>query len=340
MESNTAAPIIISPMNKFRWNMLCSIRDIISRCNGVIFGGFVRDMIIHDHYAQTYYEYLAEKDELVDQYSNKDFHPESWPMRTHQPEDIDVAMTTSQYDEFKKNLDSKGYRFKTKKLPTNHPYRAHLAENNMQLDTLTVFIKVHHLIASYTNITQMMPSIKIDVIYKESFDPAKDRFPLGKVDFECNALVINNGTLDLQSLNNYQKDPFNKLRKINEIVEDIIKFHATPIYPEAHRIEKMIEKGFYIIDRFIEIMPVKELNKYEGQCIVCCSKVKKHDIMLKNKCCDGRYHLRCYKDSCSKARTKFDNIHYCVMCRTHNIHSDAVPNAFEAQIRTPFMCVE
>ena len=326
---------MINNINKFRWNMLCCMREFITRCNGIIFGGFVRDMIIHDHYAQTYYEYADRKDELVDQYENKDYHPESWPMRTHQPEDIDVAMTTEKYDEFKKLLEKHGYKFKTKHNDIKHPYRVHLADHDMKIDTLTVSVKVHHLIASYTNITHTMPSIKIDVIFKDSFDPLKDRFPIGKIDYECNAMIIRNGSLDLQNLNNYQKDPFNKLRKINEIVDNIIQFKAISIEPERHRIEKMISKGFYIMDRYIEIISAKEVEKYDGHCIVCCSKFKKHDIMLKNKCCDGRYHLTCYKNTCSKARNNFDNIHYCIMCRAQNIHSDTVPTMFERFIREP-----
>jgi hypothetical protein len=320
--------------------MLCCIREFTSRCNGIIFGGFVRDMIIHDHFAQAYYEYADRKEELLDQYSNKDHHPESWPMRTHQPEDIDIALTTENYNEFKKLLETNGYKFKVKHNDLTHPYRVHLANHDMKIDTLTVSVKVHHLLASYTNITQTMPSIKIDVIFKDSFDPVKDRFPIGKVDFECNALVIKNGSIDLQGLNNYQKDPFNKLRKINDIVDDIIKFRAIPINPEEHRIDKMISKGFHIVDRFIEILPSKEVDKYEGQCITCCSKFKKHDIVLKNRCCDGHYHLACYKDICSNARNKYDNIHYCVMCRALNTHSATTPTTFERFVRVPFVCVD
>lgn len=330
---------MITNINKFRWNMLCCMRELILRCDGLIFGGFVRDLIIHDHFAQTYYEYADRKEDLVDQYSNKDYHPESWPMRTYQPEDIDIALTTEKYEQFKSLLEKNGYRFKVKHGDIKHPYRVHLADHDMKIDTLTVTVKVHHLVASYSTITQTMPSIKIDVVYKESFDSVKDRFPIGKVDFECNALVIKNGSLDLQSLNNYQKDPYNKLRKINEIVDDIINFKAIPVNPEQHRIEKMIDKGFHISDRYIEVLSAKEAIKYDGCCITCCSKFKKHDIMLKNKCCDGRYHLACYKNTCLKARNQFDNIHYCIMCRSANAFSVATPTSFERFIREPYVCV-
>ena len=88
--------------------MLCCMRDIVIKCEGIIFGGYVRDMIIHDHYSQTYYN---ESKQLSDaSYNNPKVHPESWPMRTFMSDEMDIFLMPEKYKEFKAMIEKQDYQ--------------------------------------------------------------------------------------------------------------------------------------------------------------------------------------------------------------------------------------
>ena len=171
-------------MEKLKWKMLCCMRDIVIKCEGIIFGGYVRDMIIHDHYSQTYYN---ESKQLSDaSYNNPKVHPESWPMRTFMSDEMDIFLIPEKYKEFKAMIEKQDYQIKTK--------------NKNKYDILFITIKMHSLLK---DLSKDVPVLKINVFYKE--------LPT-KFDFECNSLMIQNGTIStMLNIPNI----FCKLKKIN-----------------------------------------------------------------------------------------------------------------------------
>lgn len=79
-------------MNKLDWKLKKEVGEIVLTAGGTIFGGYIRDSIIHDHYAKLYYEKCDEdkvsEDDIDDKYTDPTFYPE-YSDRTVVPEDID-----------------------------------------------------------------------------------------------------------------------------------------------------------------------------------------------------------------------------------------------------------
>jgi hypothetical protein len=88
---------------KNAWKMMSVLKKLILEQNGMIFGGFVRDSIIHDHFAQLYYKHCLSNDIEYDvkhsQYSNPLFVPTTAD-RLIVPSDIDCFMTEAEYVKF------------------------------------------------------------------------------------------------------------------------------------------------------------------------------------------------------------------------------------------------
>jgi hypothetical protein len=260
-------------MNKLKWKLFCCMRDYVTKCDGVIFGGYVRDMIIHDHYSRTYYKAIKNNDD----YNNSNIHPESWPMRTIVPERMDIVMTADNFKNLMDTLEQNSYEFKIK---TKKDY-----------DVLFVTIKMHPLLTSI-----IVPTIKIHI-----FKTLPE-----KIDFECNSLIIQNGTITMQNILN----PFCKYKKVNAIVDDIVNFIAVPIEPDTFNMFKIIEKNFKVL----HIIDSKEPCSRAKKCVICSVEFMKEPI-IKNTCCDAQYHIQCYKETCLRALSEHNNVHYCSMCK-------------------------
>ena len=71
--------------NNVNWD----IKNIIFKWGGIIFGGFVRDFIISDHYSQMYYDKKFKFNKTT--FWNEQFDPET-AARTLIPNDIDVCL--------------------------------------------------------------------------------------------------------------------------------------------------------------------------------------------------------------------------------------------------------
>lgn len=299
----------MSTNNKVHWRMVSDIKSIIAECNGVLFGGAVRDSVIHDYFAIKFY---TESDNM--EYDNKNAHPESWPWRCLSPCDIDTVMSTENIEVFKKALKKKDYTIVPIIVNSAMPRQyGNFFDSGLLHNKYIIKVKMHPLITEFTNANMKIPCVHIDVIHKGGLE-AEKAFPLGDIDFECNSLIITpRNTIELPDKT--KQNPITKLKKLQSIIDDIQNFIARPVKPELYRFQKMIAKGFTVIDRHLIVYPKSVSVKTEEHCIVCFADFSTAELQVKNKCCNARYHKECYALSVKRSTTEYDNIRACIMCR-------------------------
>lgn len=308
---------------RMRWQMMREIKTQLLKVGGCIFGGYVRDSLIHDYYADKFYAACLSSETSLN-YDDPMHHPESWPWRTYLPEDIDVVMTTFQLNELKNTLTQKG--FITDELytcPAN--IYMHANGHNVVPPTLQLTrIKVKIALANIFNIGTM-PCIKIDVLHCVDFK-GHDLPPFGVIDFECNSLVLSkDGCVTVHSADNILDFSYNMLhchQQTARIVQDIIALRAVAVTPQRHRIKKMLQKGFTLIDKCVQLIPTIYMPKYDGVCIICHEQIDhkegtaSENYCIKNVCCDAHYHPVCFCNCINKSVSEYNNSDNCIMCRT------------------------
>ena len=316
-----------SSMGRLKAQILLQLQDLILQNNGVIFGGYVRDKIIHDKFAQDFYQARKNTETILD-YDNPMHHPESWPWRTLLPIDIDIAMSTRMIKNLTAAISNAGYICRVLYTKKANIYLS--SPVNLSHTKLLVKLKLHKLIYNYTSVREQIPDVMIDVIHKENLE-STDIIPFGSNDFECNSLVIScPNTLDTR----LRMDPFLKYQKLCSIIDDTVNLKAVPVNPAPYRMQKMLKKGFTIEDRYIIVKPPRLSKTYEGRCVICFNDFTGSvNELVKNKCCDASYHLSCYQHSCLSS-TSYNNIINCAMCRQRNKYVTNPNTALEDLLRS------
>ncbi len=302
--------------------------EIIQNSNGYIFGGAVRDMILHNYNAEEFYLKISkdfledlnktdlseiEKDNKVSEwdlndkqlkYNNPEIYPE-YIDRFLYPNDIDCFMSLESKKIFLMMLRIHRLRFKeiTKEEPLKI-YMEHISDlhRRLKIQKFQVTLDLEDLFISVMNFNvKEMPIINIDIITQDN--SIKDLYPpFGAVDFECNSLL-------LTPTNNYMLSPHlfldintakHKLYKIQEIIKDIENKTAKVVEQvPLYRVDKMKKNGWKIIAKFKEKSYILELKDSEEEeiCPLCCDKFKKGEYYLKRSCCKSSiYHQDCFRD--------------------------------------------
>lgn len=308
-------------VNKYIWKAMTMIRDTVLENNGFIYGGFVRDSIIHDHFAQEFYKHTHSSDEANDDYIKKyadpTFHPETWG-RTHIPKDMDIYMHESDYAKLADALNKK--RLFVRKIFTRDP-KQYLPNFNNQGDPTVrhtrlvikpSYNKLHEELGRLPIDTSAikhllpniyLPAVQVDVITSAMLSKCDPFF--GMPDFECNALYMTkHGISVCKSF--CCGDVLRSFEIINRIMKDIIKKHAQSVSHCGYRVKKFLDDGWSIgID---DMMTINDPS-YEGYCIICHDNVP--DIHFKLKCCDCRYHIDCLRKTIANA----GNLYECILCK-------------------------
>ena len=298
-----------SEIEKMKWSMFKAVEKALLENGGIIFGGYVRDKIIHDHFANMFYT----QSENVDDYSDPENHRASWPHRCHMPRDIDVVVSNAGFKGFKAMMASMGFRVK-QKLPSKTA-DIYSGDVNIQHTKCYVTLKTHPLLKGFSEMIQAIPIIEIDVLHKDEIK-STEPIPFGKIDFECNSLLIVPGDLiDVRSAG-VRDFVVDKHRQINRIIEDVLAFKAVAVFPQKYRTAKMLKKGFKIVNNVVELIP-RVVGGPDGLCLICHEDFKedKNICHVKNKCCEARYHPECYSFSREKSNTMYNNVSNCMMCR-------------------------
>ena len=297
---------------KLKWSMFKAIERAVLDNGGIIFGGYVRDKVIHDHFANMFY---TQSDNHGD-YCNPENHSASWPHRTHMPSDIDVVITHNGLKGFKTMMKTMGFHVK-QRAPCKLAefYTDEVVNGNVSHTKCYVTLSSHPLLRGFGELMESIPQIEMDILHKEEIKP-NEAIPFGKIDYECNSLLIVPGDLIDVRWGGIREMVVDKHRLINRIISDIVAFKAVAVFPQKYRTKKMLNKGFKVVNNVIELIPTSG-EKYDGLCIICHEGFKEDTNIchVKNGCCDARYHPDCYSFSKEKSNTIYNNTDNCMMCR-------------------------
>lgn len=287
-------------MKKTRWKLMQEIVQTIQEVNGCIFGGYVRDKIIHDYYATLFYQ---NPDNINLKYADP-FCDTKTILRLLLPSDIDCFMHTSQIKILKKKLEQK--LLSVEEIAIDFPCNIYFPDTPIDIlhTKWKVTFNVHPLVSKLIGKTPF--SIPIDILHSTipNLKP-----PFGTIDFECNALIL---TSDDEYKLAYEVGknlpPKEKLEKLNHIISNIIQKKTAVIYPKLpkYRIHHMAKKGWNIETTKFEL--VKSVEEKEV-CFICLSQFTEPLSHIKFKCCNARM---CYK-TCSQKWFfhKYENCPYC-----------------------------
>jgi hypothetical protein len=320
----------------------------------IIYGGYLRDNILHDYMASIFYEndiLLPTFDSDADKflfYNDPKVDPKT-SLRTLVPKDIDIVfLSLEAYTIFEDKLKAKCYIIKTK---IEDPYHD---DPNKDTDTqrLKIFISSN---AGVTFLLSCDPKliakeyasvvITIDVTISNVYVPTSD--------FLCNSLMItSNGFV--------WKDPFvyqnvtsaigivnHKVEFLKEIQSQIHNMEAVcyqkdysgPVYVQKHRMEKMVRKGWRIIFKnskgcLTQINQAQEIDV----CMVCREEFKEiNNVPGFSKlydgvafgCCKCGYHPRCLaklleNNSLYVHLVSYFHAYKCIQCSKYGIVVDAM----------------
>jgi len=314
------------------WNIFVRIKDAALDVKGVVFGGAVRDLIIHNHTASNFYEKVGKG--LFNESDYNDFYidPETRD-RFILPQDIDIAFySKTDLRKFKDELSRSGFvvlHESTPRCPSH--YFASFPEGWLH-SKWVVSLKLPKLLMNHTR-TSDIPTYEVDVIFP---DPTMSVVvnhrmlpPFGMADFECNALAIVKAhgqemiTIDNKCLTVIGSSGLSRHITVDRIIKDIIDKKATFIGGDGmtHRIRKMIYKNYSIQTDTISVAyksqdgspsqtNVASSDDGKGDlCLICFDDITTDFVGL--KCCKGKYHPKCLKqvvdlcDTCPQCRTSF-----------------------------------
>jgi hypothetical protein len=284
-------------INNIKHNVSWGIKNIIFKWNGIIFGGFVRDSIISQHYSQLFWEKYNYSNK---HFWNEQFDPNTAP-RTLIPNDIDVCIYNEQHISDMMNEITLLFN---KEFGAANIKQAHrVVFKNIQdikgyidapIGNLHTFI--------YTITVGMVPyfsdgttfNIMFDII---AMDKKHIKPPFNKLDFLCNGFIMTDHN-DI-ALSNFTGTEIDKLKLVekkeieSKIIKDIILFKTdyclrfkdiakTNIYASirdndqaCRRVEKMCNKKYpWTIENMpiIIVNPKKQIG--DGACgtgaKICC----------------------------------------------------------------------
>lgn len=342
--------------NRMQWLTIRGFIKIVVDSNGIVFGGAVRDWILHDYHAQSFYRYcqsinLPHK-EVNSKYIDIKFHPESKD-RIVLPRDVDIVIRERDLNFLQENCDKQNLQFKRiqqKALSdrylsdktgialedvSQYKYRVNSLKENYMQDILhnfptPIFHEMYqYFIGAIKSI--IFPKFEVDVIViKGEYDDISIA-PFGRLDFDVNSLIWSKNGLFMSPLYLKKHNPLANQIEIDKIMTNIYNKRATCIdryfYSDfderrfKYRVEKMLQKGwqFDMSNLFSNIEIIKN-ELYTGECIACRTSGSDFGrCSYKFTCCDARYHsIDCILSIMTK-HVKLKN--ECPSCResyTHN----------------------
>lgn len=309
---------------------MTKIRDAILEHDGMIFGGFVRDTIIHNHYATLFFD---NEEHDTDLYTDPTHIPETAD-RTLIPNDIDFFATEEQLNKLLDYFNNNGFEANIAFSRDPKLYFVNMQVNDdATLRHRRIYVRpnikpvrnalrnmpfnmnvVHRALSNV-----VLPSLKLDVI--TSVVPKKQPF-LGMPDFSCNALYLTKHGVSISD--DFVDDPncpIKKLQTTTQAIEDVISRRARFYNAASHRVSALVRNGWTVFDDFVTT--VRQAD-YDGYCIICHDQLPEHHI--KSCCCDARFHAQCLV---TYVYNNVDN-YACIMCKKSSFLNDRHINAFEA----------
>lgn len=297
-------------MDRIEYKLKKQVANIVTGTGGVVFGGYVRDVIRHDYMCERFY--ALHKD--GDGFSDPCIEPDTAD-RLLIPEDIDCHFVSMEgYEGFVANLREANLYVRVKmqrsmyipdddgaihlKLSVSVPSVRHAVMNSMPASVARDIVRF----IDFTS--EIRVKINIDVIIHPTRAP-----PFSGLDFFCNGLVMSSqsGVSLCDFLKAETLLPMDQFKMLNSIVSDIQNKVARVHDTKPVRFKKMIGKGWNVFGDYIE-----RVVKSDEMCILCHG-VCPADDHYKLHCCSAGYHGECL----SSAVTNFmDNKSTCMHCQS------------------------
>jgi hypothetical protein len=225
-------------LNKIKYLTMVRISELLIEQGAIIFGGFIRDKLIHDHYANIFYERNRDDDKYDDiSYDHETKH------RLLVPKDIDVFIrgTKEQVNEIYSFIRTKGFN--------------------------VVIKRYGKIYGSFDNINQQkivisndsilgLPVVKIDVDVLFSSD-CEVKPPFKRLDLWCNSLLMSKDGITISNQTGTRADEWDIFsRKIFEIeiLSDLLNFKTCKVDLVNEKTDEQSIKNKKIITNRIESM--------------------------------------------------------------------------------------
>lgn len=312
---------------------MTQISDIVIKFGGYIFGGFVRDKCIHDHYAEMFYNKYNGKDaeksstdididkrKLGEKYSDPTFDVET-KYRLLIPNDIDVFIegTIDDVEKFYIELQKAGFFVIRKKKTTKY-------FTTKKVNQQKIFVK------SQLDIGLKL-DIEMDVLYALPLKPETILPPFGNLDLLCNSLIMDSKGIHFYTENfgtteevDYSEmNPYQKKMKEFEIFQNNLLLKSEIIYYDNtndpmteqkkqgrkirfNRILNMQIRGWTLTNNKVySVVKIekqiqdnnnkscKDESKIDtDQCLICKEEFTDDTHQIILKCCSQKLHVTCF----------------------------------------------
>ncbi len=308
--------IQFSNPHKAEWLMKRTVSTCATQAGGTVYGGFVRDYVMHQDGAQKFYAKFGASS--CHEYDNP-FTDPTTHHRLVNPRDIDVAFRHhDELNDFEHQLGRVGLHLCTKERVSKSIYQSAFMPPSARFYKLVIGLQLPAWIAP---IIGQQPMVHVDV----HIMPHKSLAPFTEVDFECNALAMfnckGNTMIDINTCHcppqqHYDDDALKRSTYTNKIVRDILAKRAVvatscsrlPFY----RVNKMLRKGYTVSAHSCTVVQNDADNASEV-CIVCHESLSDNHNRhhMKRLCCNARYHPTCFERVLDQGFTEG-----CIMCRS------------------------
>lgn len=304
-------------MGKAKHLLAKTIMKFLIDKNFTIFGGAVRDTIIHDEYSARFYD---DKDKDRNSFDDPSYDKETIG-RLVVPNDIDAFFVGTKLEVLKNvnELCDKEKLRCSKNGNAGYPLTIFGNSDEIHLIRYTFYVPVYIYIG-------ISIEINVDIVYTS----LQNIFPPFKIaDLKCNSLLQDKNGIRLSNNTGvYEIDSLSgtyRAKKIEiGIINDITNFKTQICHPKIlnelaenpsfeknevdfrfrriWRLLNMIERGWTITDEIdIEVcveesMNEEELKKEQIVCLVCQENIQldSNDICIKLKCCGCIIHKQCF----------------------------------------------
>lgn len=346
--------------NYFTYKMSKHIVDIILTLDDfILYGGYLRDNILHDNMASTFhtkecFPFFLSPVDIFDLYNDPKVDSNT-SMRTLVPKDIDVVFHTFEsYVEFERKLKSKGYHYFVKLAEDHGKYFIDDNDKHLQKDRRKLLVSsnigirdLHRYDTKLISKEYITTTIVIDVTICKDYVPSSD--------FLCNSLQLTSrGFIFKDHISNvergfyYQnvsgviKEHENDTNLLTEIHDQIVKMeaviqrrdYACPRI-DKHRMIKMIVKGWKLIFKNLtgclsQIVQEDDID----MCMICrdefhvVNDVPGFQLLhdgVKFSCCQCGYHPKCLAKLFEKPSSNLiyghqKYVYKCIQCSRISIH--------------------
>jgi hypothetical protein len=257
------------------------MKNIVKRYDAVIFGGAVRDLVLHDHNASKFYDLSTR-----DKYDDATVHPELSD-RFLVPTDIDFFMRRAHYDKFKSYIYRRGFYYAEEKKMDMSYINEQMAPGQYTL------IKSEIIFVDKKNTKTY--SIKLDTILCDQviIPPMDSDFSVNKLLMTRNGIVASNCEWTYKQILEHIRA---KEAYCNSTISD-------------RRYEKLQKKGWKLITNYSIFVFKLRTNEEEESCVICLDTLKVGELEITPRECKCKYS---YCKGCLKYSLKSSQ---CLMCK-------------------------